>query len=112
MFPDRPEKKDILWFLLNILDFNGLSSLKVQDPSVFAFKGKIYGVPYNQSSSIAFDETSSYWSGPKSSFLVLFIGHQTGFHWSAFRNHEGSTFTQKDRNKLNHQIAPGCVGRA
>ena len=28
---------------------------------------KIYGVPCNQSSSIAFDETSSYWSAPKSS---------------------------------------------
>ena len=26
--------------------------------------------------------------------------------WSAFRNHEGSTFTEKDRNKLNFQIGP------
>ena len=27
-----------------------------------------------------------------------------GQHW--FRNHEGSTFTEKDRNKLNYQIGP------
>ena len=30
-------------------------------------KAKIYGVLYNQASSIAFDETSSYWSALKSS---------------------------------------------
>ena len=24
------------------------------------------------------------------------------FHWSAFRNHQGSKFTEKDRNKLNY----------
>ena len=29
--------------------------------SMFAVKAKIYGVLYKQSSSIAFDETSSYW---------------------------------------------------
>ena len=27
-------------------------------------------------------------------------------HWSAFRNHQGSTFTKKDRNKLNYRIGP------
>ena len=31
---------------------------------MFAVKAKIYEVVYNQSSSIAFDETSSYWSAP------------------------------------------------
>ena len=36
-------------------------------PSMFAFKAKNYGVLYNQASSIAFDETSSYWSALKSS---------------------------------------------
>ena len=36
-------------------------------PSMFAVKAKIYEVIYNQSSAIAFDETSSYWSAPKSS---------------------------------------------
>ena len=28
---------------------------------MFAVRAKIYGVLYNQASSIAFDETSSYW---------------------------------------------------
>ena len=32
-----------------------------------AIKTKIYGVLYNRCSSFAFDETSSYWSAPKSS---------------------------------------------
>ena len=36
-------------------------------PSMFAVKVTIVGVFYNQSSSIAFDETSCYWSAPKSS---------------------------------------------
>ena len=44
-------------------------------PSVLAVKAKIYGVLYKQSSSIAFDETSSYWSALKApNFLA--------FHWS------------------------------
>ena len=34
-------------------------------PPMFAVKANIYGVLYKQSSSIAFDETSSYWSAPK-----------------------------------------------
>ena len=41
--------------------------LKLHSPSIFAVKAKIYGVLYKQSSSIAFDETSSYWSALKSS---------------------------------------------
>ena len=36
-------------------------------PSMIAVNAKIYGVIYNQSSSIAFDETSSHWSTQKSS---------------------------------------------
>ena len=36
-------------------------------PPMFAIKAKIYEVLYKQSSSIAFDETSSYWSAPKNS---------------------------------------------
>ena len=32
---------------------------------MFAVRVKIYGVLYNQASSIAFDETSSYWSALK-----------------------------------------------
>ena len=47
--------------------------------------------------------------------------HGSLFHWSAFRNPEGSTFTKKDRNKLStemdrngpsHRIGPSCAGRA
>ena len=41
--------------------------LILHGPSMFAAKAKIYGVLYNQASSIAFDETSSYWSAPKCS---------------------------------------------
>ena len=40
---------------------------KLHGPSMFDIKAKIYGVLYKQSSSMAFDETSSYWSVPKTS---------------------------------------------
>ena len=59
--------------------------------------------------TIAFDETSSYWSAPKSSKFFGFSLVATRFsdyYWSAFRNHEGSTFTEKDRNMLNYRIGP------
>ena len=59
--------------------------------------------------TIAFDETSSYWSAPKSSQFLTFLLGATRFsdyHWSAFRNHKGSTSTKKDRNKLNYQNLP------
>ena len=39
---------------------------------MFAFKAKFYGVLYNQASSIALGETSSYWKAPDFS----------AFHWS------------------------------
>ena len=39
-----------------------VSDLVLHGPSMFASKAKIYGVLYNQASSIAYDETSSYWS--------------------------------------------------
>ena len=76
---------------------------------MFAVKAKIYGVLYNQASSVAFDETSSYWSALESSIFLGFSLVTTwlfGFHWSAFRNHEGSTFTEKDQNKVNDRIGP------
>ena len=94
---------------------------KLYGPSMFAVKAKICGVLYNQSSSIAFDETSSYTPASKSSKCFDFsLVTKSDSHWSAFRNHEGSTFTEKDRNKLNyridpsgpsHRIGPGCAGR-
>ena len=42
---------------------------------MFAVKAKIYRVLYKQFSSIAFDETSSYWSAPKTPNF-------SAFHWS------------------------------
>ena len=48
-----------LWILLSFIKLHG--------PSMLAVKAKIYGVLYNQASSIAFGETSSYWSALKSS---------------------------------------------
>ena len=73
--------------------------------SMFAVMAKIYGERYNQSSSIAFDETSSYWSAPKSPNFLAFhwSPRLPGFHWSAFRNQESSTSTEKEQNRLNYQ---------
>ena len=50
--------------LLNLTGLHG--------PSIFAVKAKICGVLYNLVSSIDFDETSSYWSAPKSSSFLGF----------------------------------------
>ena len=49
--------------------------LELHGPSMFAVKAKIYGVLYNPASSIDFDETSSYWSAPKTPNF-------SAFHWS------------------------------
>ena len=53
-----------------ILLFRGKTLL--HSPSMFAVKTKIYGVLYNKANSIAFDETSSYWSALKSSWFLGF----------------------------------------
>ena len=50
---------------------------KLHGPSMFAIKAKIYEVLYEQASSIAFDETSSYWSGPKNSQFLGFSSVNT-----------------------------------
>ena len=58
---------------------------------MFVIKAKIYGVLYKQPSSIAFDETSSYWSAPKTPNFSAFHWSPRGslvFYWSAFRSHE------------------------
>ena len=50
--------------------YNQASSIafdETSSPTMFAVKVKIYGELYNQASSIAFDETSSDWSALKSS---------------------------------------------
>ena len=100
---------------------------------MFVVKAKIYGVLYKQSSSIAFDETSSYWLTPNFS----------AFHWSPRgslvsigqhsvatravhlpKSTETSLITESDQSGSNHQllqlhgrhslvrIGPCCAGRA
>ena len=44
-----------------------LNLIILHGPSILAVTAKIYGELYKQSASIAFDETSSYWSVLKSS---------------------------------------------
>ena len=63
--PDPPSKN--LDLLNSLRRHNLISKQKLHGPSMFAVKVKIYGVLYQQSSSIAFDETSNYWSALKSS---------------------------------------------
>ena len=41
--------------------------IALHGPSMNGVRAKIYGVLYNQASSIAFDETSTYWSALKRS---------------------------------------------
>ena len=75
---------------------------------MFAVKAKIYGVLYNQASSIAFDETSSYWSAVKKLLISrLFVGNHTvvsiGQHFVITRvvhlpkRTETSLITESDR---------------
>ena len=52
---------------LSLINYRLAQSLLLHGPSMFAIKAKTYEVLYKQSSSIAFDETSSYWSAPKNS---------------------------------------------
>ena len=58
----RAVAKDLVEANINIGN-----EFKLHGPSMFAVKAKIYRVLYNQASSIAFDETFSYWSALKSS---------------------------------------------
>ena len=73
-------------------------------PSMFAVKAKIYGVPHNQSSSIAFDEASRYWSAQKKSPNV------SAFHLSpnGILNSICQHFvtTRVGRNIPKHRIGP------
>ena len=58
---------------------------------MFAVKAKIYGVLYKQSSAIAFDETSSY--------------------WSALKRTETSLITKSDQSGPNHHLLQLCTAR-
>ena len=72
-------------------------------------KAKVTVCSIIKPANIAFDETSSYWSAPKRSEFLgfsLVATRLSDYHWSAFRDHEGSTFTEKDRNKLTYRIGP------
>ena len=91
---------------------------------MFAIKAKIYGVLYKQSSSIAFDETSNYWSVPKNSLISrLFIGHHAVV-WVSISQHIVATrvvrqpksteiglITESDQRGLNHQLLQLCTAR-
>ena len=88
---------------------------------MFAVKAKIYGVLYKQSSSIAFDETSSYW-------LALKTPNFSAFHWSPRgslvsigqhfvaakvvhlpKSTETSLITESDQSGPNHQLWQLCM---
>ena len=92
-------------------------------PSMFAVQAKIYGVLYKQSSSIAFDETSCYWSAPKTPNF-------SAFHWSprgslvsigqhfvvtrvvhSPKNTETSLITKWDQSGPYHQLLQLCTAR-
>ena len=95
---------------------------------MFAVRAKIYGVLYKQSSSIAFDETSSY--------VLVSIGqclktpNFLAFHWSPRgslvsigqifvatrvvhlpKSTETSLITESDQSGPNHQLVQLCTAR-
>ena len=79
-----------------------------------AIKAKIYGELYNHSSSIAFDETSTYLSAPNApNFSAFHLSPHvslvsTGQHFVTMR----VVITESDRRGPYHRIRPGCAGRA
>ena len=96
---------------------------RLHRPSMFAVKAKMYGVLYKQSSSIAFDETSSigqrlktpnfsvfHWS-PRGS--LVFIGQ----HFVTTRvvhlpkSTETSLITESDQSGPNHRLLHLCTAR-
>ena len=99
----------------------GSANIILYGPSVFAVKAKIYGVLCKQSSSIGFDETSSY-SGQR-----LKTPNLSAFHWSPRgslvfisqhvvatrvvhlpKSTETSLITESDQSGPNHQL---CTAR-
>ena len=97
---------------------------QLHGPSMFALKAKIYGVLYKQSSSIAFDKASSYWSALKSPYFF------SAFHWSPHgslvsigqnfvtnrvvhlpKRTETSLITESDQSGPNHQLLQLCTAR-
>ena len=90
---------------------------------MLAVKAKINGVLYQQSSSIAFDETSSYWLTPKTPNFSAFhrSPHSSlvsiGQHFVATRvvhlpkSTETSLITEADQSGPNHQLLQLCQAR-
>ena len=97
--------------------------MQLHGPSMFAIKVKIYEVLYKQSSSIAFDEISRYWSAPKNPNF-------SAFHWSPHgslvsigqnfvttrvvhlpERTETSLITESDQSGPNHQLLQLCTAR-
>ena len=90
---------------------------------MFAVMAKLYGVLYKQSSSIAFDETSSYLSAPKAHNF-------SAFHWSPHgslvsigqhfvttrvvhlpKRTDTSLITKSGQSGPNHQLLQLCTDR-
>ena len=98
--------------------------LLLHGPSMLAVKAKIYGMLYEQSNSIAFDETSSYWSALKASNFSAFHWSPHGSLVSIGRNFvttrvvhlpkrtETSLITESDQSEPNHRLLPLCTARA
>ena len=90
---------------------------------MLAVKAKIYGVFYKQSSSIAFDETSSYWSALKRSSFLEFHWPPHGSLVSIGQNFittrvvhlpkrtKTSLITELDQRGPNHQLLQLCTAR-
>ena len=111
-----------LCILLSITHTN--SDKELHSPSMFAVMAKIYGVLYKQSSSIASDETSSYWSAP------IKTPNFSAFHWSPCgslvsigqnfvttrvvhlpKRTETSLITESDQREPNHLLSYLCTAR-
>ena len=88
---------------------------------MLAVKAKFYGMPYNQSSFIAFDETSTYWSAPKTPYFKAFHWSphgslvSTGQHLVTTRvvhlpkRTENTLITESDQSRPNHQLLQLCM---
>ena len=84
-------------------------------PPMFAVKAKIYGVLYKQPSSIAFDETSSYFSALHWSPHACLVS--IGQHFVTRRvvhlpkRTETSLITKSDQSGPNHHLLQLCTAR-
>ena len=92
-------------------------------PSLLPDKAKFTVCSIIKLATIAFDETSSYWSAPKSSYFLgfsLVAAQLSDYHWTAFRTMrvvhlpkrtETSLITESDQSRANHQLLQLCTVR-